>query len=233
MKMVDNTVYQIYYHKFPLAFRFGSYHALFRPMTIDHLTDHLYDISSLRDQTYQRLQSTRLLIKRLIEFGTDSPEGTQVIAHMNRAHEKVIADNDAYRYVLCCFFLEPFRWNQRYEKKRISAEDKQTIINFWNAIGEKMGIKELCSNEAAWMAFQKSYETQFLASSENGRRLAKQAIEETPKLAFPFGISYLVRQTLLATMDRPVRHALKLGSPTIPAALLLPALQPLNKFARR
>ena len=230
--VIDKPVYQIYYRDFPLAFRFGSYLALFRSMAIAHLVEQLYDTSRLTQQTYHRLQTTRTLIKQLIQFGTDSDEGMKVLEHMNRAHSTVIADNDAYRYVLCCFFLEPFRWNACFGSRQMSDEQKQTAIDFWCEIGRRMGIQNLLVNEREWLHFQADYENIFLVRSEKGHLLAQRSLVETPKLVFPLGVRNLIRQSLLATMEDKVRLALGLKAAILPAPLLLALLKPVNRLAQ-
>ncbi len=230
--LAHSMVYQLYYHKFPLAFRMGSYQALLRPMAIAHLVEHLYDNSRLTHETYHRLQSTRLLIKQLVEFGVHSEQGKQVIEHINQAHRHVAADNDAYRYVLSCFFLEPFRWNHHHGKHPMQPHHKQTIIDFWCAIGEQMNIKSLPDNEHDWQQFQKEYEQQYMGTTPQGCALARKALVETPKLAFPIGIRNMIRQTLLATLDEEIRHTLKLKKAIPTAQLLLPILPYIGRLTQ-
>jgi len=228
----ENLIYSLYYCRHPLAFRFGSYLALFRPMAIAHLVEKLYDFSDLRHHTFQRLQRTRLLIRDLIWYGINSEQGQKAIRHINVSHSKVDADNDAYRYVLCCFFLEPFRWNMRYEKTQISADNKQSVIDFWNEIGRRMGLSQLCRNEEEWLGFQQDYEHRFMRYSEQGRKLAQLSLNETPRLAFPPIASHLVRQVLRATFDENIRRTLRLQAPSSTSILLVKFLPALTMLAR-
>ena len=230
--MPSNTpIYTLYYRDYPLAFRLGSYLALFRPMAMAHMVDALYDTSCLTEQTFHRLQSTRLLVKQLIKFGTASDEGTRVIEHMNRAHAHVVANNDAYRYVLCCFFLEPFRWNATFDPHHLNNDQKQLIINFWCEVGRGMGITELLANENDWLAFQSAYESAYMKPSIKGEQLALKSLMETPRLVFPPCVSHWVRASLLATMEAKIRETLGLKKATLPASLLLSVLRPLNRLA--
>ena len=229
--MNNASIFDIYYKDFPLAFRFGSYTALLRPMGMKVLVEQLYDSSRLTHQTYQRLQTTRRLIKSLIRCGVNSDEGGAVIAHMNQAHAHLPNDNDAFRYVLCCFFLEPFRWNQCFDKQLIPTEKKQKIIDFWCEIGKAMGITSLCDNERDWLVFQQQYEARYTGFSEQGHALAMQAINETPKLAFPLGARYLLRQYLLATMDQDIRLMLRLPKAGLSSGVLVWAMTPLGWLA--
>jgi len=231
--MDQNHIHQIYYIEYPLAFRFGSYLALFRPMTISHLVIRLYDFSDLHLQTYQRLSKTRDLIRELIFYGIDSSEGAKAIAHINQKHVGLTTDNDAFRYVLCCFFLEPFRWNDSFDRKKIQPKQKQQIIDFWCDIGMRMGISELFSNETEWQKFQNEYEAKHMAYSKEGQHLAKLSLLETPKIVFSPGVRKLVRQTLLATMDEKVKRTLQIESSIIPPGLVIKILPILSKLAKQ
>lgn len=229
--MPSAPIHKTYYQDFPLSFRLGSYLALFRPMTIPHLAEHLYDTSRMTEQTFHRLQTTRLLIKQLVTHGTDSDKGRHVIEHMNKAHANVVADNDGYRYVLCCFFLEPFRWNRCFDSHSMDDACKQLVVDFWCQIGRGMGIGDLLADEAGWLEFQREYETAFMGASEKGALLAYKSLMETPRLVFPPGVSHLARQSLLATMDVGVRDNLGLQRALVPASVLLAFLKPLNRLA--
>lgn len=230
--MTQNKIQQIYYSECPLAFRFGSYLALFRPMTIAHLVARLYDFSDLHHQTFHRLSITRTLIRELIEYGVDSEQGQNAIRHMNKKHAVLEQDNDAFRYVLSCFFLEPFRWNLHFENKVLSVEQKQLIIDFWCEVGERMQISDLLNSEAEWLAFQNEYESRYMLFSTQGQRLAKLSLYETPRITFPPGICQIIRQTLLATMDDKVRDTLGLEASAISSKLILKVLPWMNNFAR-
>ena len=45
---LNNEIYNIYYRRYPYAFRFGSYLALVRSLTIRPLVSQLYQHSQLR-----------------------------------------------------------------------------------------------------------------------------------------------------------------------------------------
>ena len=84
--MKNTSIYQIYYQRYPYPFRFGSYHALLRSLTIHSLVNRLYKSSRLSQQTYERLMRTRQLIRSLIYYDADSSEVKNAIASINQAH---------------------------------------------------------------------------------------------------------------------------------------------------
>ena len=217
----DNDIYNIYYRRYPYAFRFGSYLALVRSLTIRPLVSQLYQHSQLSNQTYERLMRTRQLIRTLIYFGLESEKGQAAITTINQAHQTVVADNDDYLYILSCFFLEPFRWNNDYQKQMISTQEQQTIVDFWCEIGQQMSIKNLLSNPQDWLAFQQQYESEHMDYSDEGHELAMRSIDKLVKQAAPFGLRTLARQILITTIDSKVQHCLKLPGSLLPQTAII------------
>lgn len=213
----DNEIYAIYYKRYPYPFRFGSYLAILRTLMIKPLVTQLYDYSRLNNQMYARLLRTRQLIRHLIYFGLDSEKGQKSIAMINHAHRSVVANNDDYRYVLSTFFLEPFRWNTAFEKKAITPDDQQQVVDFWCKVGERMFITDLYTETSAWLEFQQAYEADYSNYTEQGHDLAVRSIQELIKQSAPFGLQTLARQTLIATIDPNVRQCLQLPSAVIPS----------------
>jgi len=211
-----NEIYTLYYIRYPYPFRFGSYLAILRSLTIKPLIMQLYQHSQLNHQTYDRLMRTRQLIRTLIYFGLDSEKGQQAIATINHAHRFVQADNDDYLYVLSTFFLEPFRWNSHFEKNPILPQDQQIVIDFWRNVGQRMSIKHTFTALEDWQAFQQRYETEHMGYSDQGHELAIRSIEKLAKQAAPLGLRYLAQQVIIATIEPRVQRCLKLARPLIP-----------------
>lgn len=217
----SNPIFDIYYIRYPYPFRFGSYHAILRALSIAFLVKRLYKDSRLSQQTYQRLLRTRHLIRALIYFGQQSTEAAQAIDSINQAHANVDAANDDYLYVLSTFFLEPLRWNRAYGHSEISNEDLDHVVNFWCQIGCRMGIEDLPSDIEQWWKFQAEYENLHMAYSQQGQELATRSIVELCKQAIPPLLRPVARQILYASMDAKVRDCLKLPEPLIPAKPLM------------
>ncbi len=218
---MPNQIYTIYYLRYPHPFRFGSYLAILRSLTIKPLVTQLYRHSQLSHQTYDRLMRTRKLIRTLIYFGLDSEKGQQAIATINHAHRSVKANNDDYRYVLSTFFLEPFRWNSHFQKQDISSEDQQKVIDFWCEVGQQMSIYDLFTTLQDWQTFQRDYEAEYMGYSDEGNELAIRSIEKLVKQAAPLGLRYLAKQVIIATIDPQVQRCLNLPSPLIPQRVIV------------
>ena len=220
-ELIDNEIHTIYYHRYPYPFRFGSYLALLRSLTIKPLVTQLYPQTQLNHQTYERLMRTRQLIRTLIYFGLKSDKGQTAIATINRAHQAVIANNDDYLYVLSTFFLEPFRWNTSFQKQIISTQDQQKVVDFWCAVGEQMPIKGLFTDTNTWLVFQQQYESEYMGYSDEGSELATRSIDELIKQAAPFGLRNLAQQVLIATTDPKVKVCLGLPNSVIPQEMII------------
>jgi len=229
----NSPIYQIYYQRYPLAFRFGSYHALIRALTIRHLVQRLYRHSALHEQTFTRLQRTRDLIRQLIYFDQYSNEYKQAIKQINQAHQGVNANNEDFLYVLSTFFLEPIRWNQQYERRSITDNDKQLLIDFWCNVATEMHINQLPESLSDWENYQKSYESHHQSYSSEGQHIALESLQQVPKLALPVGLQGIARQLLLSTMDPAVQSCLGLPSARLPLKYIIPVLNKTKSFVRK
>ena len=222
---MNEKIYNIYYKDHPHPFRFGSYQAILRSLTAKDLVLRLFKDSRLNNQTYERLLRTRQLVRTLIYFGLESKEGQAAIQLINAAHRYVEADNDDYLYVLSTFFLEPFEWDACFSRRRISDDEKQTVLLFWQEIGTAMHIANFPDSLEAWVDFQKAYEEKHMAYSVEGRRIAHQSIAELSRQAFPNGLHRLGRQVLLATLNPKIQECLKLPRSIIPSRLVIVLLE--------
>ena len=209
---LENPIFRMYYKKHRLSFKLGSYHALLRTLIIGHNVEQMYSVSSLKDDTFHRLQRTREVIKQLIIFGIQSPEGKDAIDRLNHVHKRLTVDNDAFRYVLSCFFLEPLRWNRLYSRHPLIREDQAHLVDFWIDVGKAMGIKNVDLSLPQWEAFQVQYESRFKRRSVLSKELAQKSIQEVVKLNTPYGLQTVSRQMILSTLDPHVRSFLGLPS---------------------
>lgn len=219
-KMKENEIYEIYYRRYPYPFRFGSYHAILRSLTIATLVERLYESSRLSNETYERLLRTRQLIRVLIYYGTNSEEASRAIDTINQAHAYVVTSNDDYLFVLSTFFLEPLRWNKEYGKKPINDNDLQLIIEFWSEIGRRMNIENMPQGLDQWLQFQEDYENRFAAYSDAGNKLAMSSLNKLCSQAIPFGLRTIAKQLLLGTVDKKVSNCLRLSTPLLPPKIL-------------
>ena len=223
---MNKDIYRIYYIDYPYPFRFGSYQAILRSLTVKDLVLRLFQDSKLNNQTYERLLRTRQLICSLIFHGIDHESGQKAIKIINRAHSNVVVTNEDYLYVLSTFFLEPFEWDACFGKSQISTEDKQIVVNFWQEIGEAMHLSNFPEDLVAWHVFQEAYEKKYMGFSEAGRDIATQSIVDFSRQAFPVGLHWLGRQVLLATLNPKIgRCLLKLPAPIIPQKLVIYLLE--------
>ena len=211
-KTSENLIYQMYYQHHRLTFKLGSYHALLRTFVIGHAVEQMYGTTMLKDQTYLRLKRTRDLIYQLIYHGLDSEPGRDVINHLIDVHQGLNIDNDSFRYVLSCFFLEPLRWNRVYSRHPLPYEQQAKLVEFWSEVGVRMGVKNVSLSLPQWEAFQVQYELRYQQTNPFSQELAKKAVEEVVKISIPFGLRSLARQLILSTLDPSVKACLNLPS---------------------
>lgn len=220
-----DAIVDLYYRRHPWDFRLGTYLGLLRTMGIADMVARLYRGSLLQSETFERLKRTRELLKVLIIEGLDSKAASEAFARMGAKHRGVTANNDEYRYVLSVFFLEPIRFNTHYGQTPFSDSERERVLKFWLAVGERMRIQDLPTNYTDWYTFQADFERAHQGPTPEGHALARTSLYEVVRLVIPRGMQNLTRQILLGTMDPRLREVLGLPAPVVPTSLSLGVLR--------
>lgn len=102
------------------------------------------------------MADTSILILEIIKNAPGSARSTAAIARMNYLHSLYQASgkisNDDLLYTLSLFLLEPIRWIERHEWRKLTGMEVAAIGVFWEKVGEAMRIdySPLRSGEGGW-----------------------------------------------------------------------------------
>ncbi|KAI3327842.1 hypothetical protein HD806DRAFT_337217 [Xylariaceae sp. AK1471] len=132
--------------EFPSIFSASVFFALFKTYGIPTISRLLVATGQLASDTTasKRATDTGVLISEFVLNPPDSARKYEAIARMNYLHERYrkagkISDADML-YTLSLFALEPVRWANRYDWRRLTDVERAAMGVFWRDMGEAMSI---------------------------------------------------------------------------------------------
>ncbi len=126
--------------------------------------------------TQKRYDDTALLLTSILKWGYDSERGQESIRRMNGIHGHYPIRNEDFLYVLSTLIYEPIRWNQRFGWRLFCETEKLAIFYFWQAIGQKMHIRDIPSTYDQFAQYNQDYEQHHFIYSDSNRRVAQSTI---------------------------------------------------------
>lgn len=223
--LIQNDIGEV---EFPFTFEKSLQFALFRTYGIPSISKLLVQTSQFTEESTatKRYADTVLLIAEFLGYHPTSARSIEAIGRMNYIHNQYrqsgkILDDDLL-YTLALFAVEPIRWIDQYEWRKLEDFEKCAIGTFWKAIGDAMGIGysklrgrgkggQGWSDGLQWLNELKEwsleYEKRFMVPDKNNHRTAEQTVAillySIPGFAKPFG-----RKIVSALMDDRLRAAM-------------------------
>ena len=190
--------------------------ALFRTFCAPRIGGLLHATGEFEARAQKRYDDTDMIVSEMVEHGLDSERGACALARMNQIHARFAIGNAEFLYVLSTFVFEPLRWNARFGWRRMTAIERNACFHFWREVGRRMGIQDIPDDIEAFEAYNREYENREFRYTEASRRVG-EATREMFAAWFPRLLRPLVRRSIHALLDEPVRTAF--GFPT-PSPLL-------------
>lgn len=154
----------------------------------------------------KRYDDTRLLIAHFLEEGYDSEHGLRAIERMNAVHGHFRIANDDFLFVLSTFISTPITWIARYGYRPFTPHEQLAWFNFFHAIGERMGIREIPPDWTAFQRWVNAYENKNLIYADSNRRVANATMAIFAGW-FPRPLGGLVEPVVRALIDDKLRRA--------------------------
>ncbi|KAL8907256.1 MAG: hypothetical protein Q9207_001497 [Kuettlingeria erythrocarpa] len=226
--MTDNDAFEIQKTiaelEFPFIFTKALQFALFRTYGIPSISKLLAATSQLSDvaTASKRYADTAVLIREFMSHKPSDPRTLEAIARMNYIHclyqkSGAIRDDDML-FTLSLFAIEPVRWIERYEWRKLEAFEQCALGVFWKSIGDAMGInyQNLKSAKEGWVdglhwvgelaEWSEDYEKANMVPHPNNNKTANETVAillwGIPKPLQPFGT-----RIVSAIMDGRLRTA--------------------------
>ena len=211
--------------EFPFTFEKALQFALFRTYGIPTISKLLVQTGQFSEESTaaKRYVDTTVLIAEFMGYHPTSARSIEAISRMNYIHSQYqnsgkILDDDLL-YTLSLFAVEPVRWIDQYEWRKLEDFEKCAIGTFWKAIGDAMGIKcsKLKSGENGWTdglqwldeltEWSTEYEKTFMIPDKNNYKTAEQTVAillySLPRFLKPYG-----KSIVSALMDDRLRTAM-------------------------
>jgi hypothetical protein len=197
--------------------------ALFRTFAVPSISGLLARTGEFETRAQKRYDDTDIIVSELLEWGYDGERGRRAIARMNELHGRFRIANDDFRYVLSTFVFEPIRWNERFGWRAMCEQERLALFHFWRAVGQRMHIRDIPEDYAAFEAFNRAYERERFQYAESNRRVGGATVEMFagwgPKIFAP-----LVRSAIHALLEDRLVEAFGFPKPAPPMRALIAAL---------
>lgn len=163
----------------------------------------------------KRYDDTSLILGNIMKWGYDSPRGQAAIAKMRHIHQQYDICNEDFLYVLSVLIYEPVRWNQCYGWRLFTKTEKQSLFQFWQAVGKQMGIRNIPPTFETFEHFNQTYEAaHFCYSPDN--QIIGEAVLALMQSWLPSLLAPIVPFLVKATINAPMRDALGWSQPPQP-----------------
>src|SRR5690606_6674130 len=117
-----------------------------------------------------------------------------------------------FLYVLSTFVLEPIRWIDAFGRRSLVHSERHGLFHFFRAVGQRMGLEDLPDSLDRMERMSLDYEQRYFVPAASNRRVADAALRMIEGW-LPPGTRWLVRPTVCALMDGPMRQAFDYPAP--------------------
>jgi ER-bound oxygenase mpaB/B'/Rubber oxygenase, catalytic domain len=149
----------------------------------------------------------------MIEWGYESERGTRALRRMNQLHGRFAIANEDFLYVLSSFIYEPIRWNARFGWRPMCEPERLGYFYFWREVGQRMNIRDIPADYAAFERFNREYEARHFRFTEASRRVGT-GTRELFVSWFPAVLAPVVRRVIHAMLDGRLLEAFGFPRPS-------------------
>jgi hypothetical protein len=219
-------------YEFPFDTTRSLEFALFRTYGVPSISGLLDRTGEFRERPQKRYDDTDIVVSELMEWGYDSERGRRALRRMNQLHARHAIANEDFLYVLSTFVFEPIRWNARFGWRRMCEQERLAQYHFWRAVGERMRIRDIPGDYAAFEQFNRAYEREHYRFSEANGRVGA-ATRELFASWFPRPLAPLVRASIHALLDDTLLEAFGFEKPSRLMRTLVPGVMRLRAHVLR
>jgi len=197
--------------------------ALFQSYGIPSIASLLIRTGQLGNQNAgKRLADTSILIGHFvflpinaIKGSNTDPRGVLSLARVNWLHRQHKIKNEDMLYLLSKFLYEPIEWNERFEWRGWTLEEKQACFIFWKCVGERMGIHSIPETYEEYRDWTEEYERDNMklckATKQLGAQSFEYALDKLPDINL---VRKVGRKLLVALMPDRLRVAMGFPEPS-------------------
>jgi hypothetical protein len=216
LRLAHGTYRNVALYELPWEIEIGLRLAFYHTLAIPRIARLLAKSGETKERPLKRGIDTALLLYELIDSGTDSSPGREVLRVLNRVHRGWGIEPEDYEYVLATFIVVPVRFADRYGWRALTNGERESSALFYAEVGRLMGMRRLPASYTEAERWMDDYEAEHRAYSPEAAEI-EQAIEHAVRRRIPW-----VPGPLAAPAARIVTQGL-LGSRELCEALGVPA----------
>ncbi|KAI9724273.1 MAG: hypothetical protein M1828_003697 [Chrysothrix sp. TS-e1954] len=181
--------------EFPQVFGLAIFFALFKTYGIPSISRLLKHTGHLTDKATvsKRAADTGVILAEIVLNSPSSDRAIAAVARMNQLHAPYRKgnriSNDDMLYTLSLFALEPSRWVQLYEWRRLTDLELCAVGTYWKSLGDAMGItyEVLPGASSGWTdglqwleeikTWSLAYEETYMMPARSNREVADETIK--------------------------------------------------------
>lgn len=199
-------------YEFPWDITQALSFALFRTYAVPSIGALLDRTGEFTERTQKRHDDTAILLDLPGIHGLDSPQGKASIRRINQMHRMYDIPNDDMRYVLATFVVTPRRWVDSYCYRPLTETEVTASVRYYQALGARMGIKDIPRDYDEFDAFLDDYERDHFAYDDGARRVADSTMRLFASF-YVWPLSLGMDMFSRAIMDQSLLDAFRYESP--------------------
>ncbi|MDX1487929.1 MAG: oxygenase MpaB family protein [Acidiferrobacterales bacterium] len=186
--------------------------ALYRTYCVPSISALLDRTGEFYRHTQRRYDDTAILIAEMCKWGYERGRGRQARERINWAHSHFNISNDDFLYVLSTFIYVPIHWIDRYGWRPTCRNEKLGYYYFWQAVGTRMGIRDIPPTYEAFEDWARGYERKTFRYTETNAKIGA-ATRDLFASWFPRPLAPVVRLTIHALLDDAMLDAFGFSRP--------------------
>jgi hypothetical protein len=185
LRLAHGTYRHLALFELPWEIEIGLRLAFYHTLAIPRVARLLARSGETRQRPLKRGVDTALLMYELIDSGTDSASGREVIRALNTIHRRWQIEPEDYEYVLSTFIVVPLRFADRYGWRSPTSAEREAACIFYGEMGRLMGMQRLPGSYAEAEAWLDSYEAANMGYSPEAAEI-EVAIEGAVRRRIPW-----------------------------------------------
>lgn len=201
-------------HEFPWDSQRATEIALVHTFAVPEIAELLARTGEFTERTEKRFDDTAIV---LVEAGnyiggeTDDPTS---IRRLNRMHGAYDIPNDQMLYVLSTFPVVARRWIDRNGYRPMSDVEVDSMVRYWQRLGELMGISDIPEDYDAFAHYLDTYERERFGFSPGGRAISDATLDMVDSW-YAAPLRPLVRWAGVSMLAPHLRRALRYDDPPV------------------
>lgn len=124
-----------------------------------------------QEKVGKRVEDTVVLLSEIVVGDMDSERARRALSKVNWLHSryKKVISNDEMLHTLSVFMIDPIRFIEKYEWRKLTQLEKVAKFVYWREIGLRMGIRDIPPTLEAFDEWVVAFEEHDMVFSENNR----------------------------------------------------------------